>query len=1499
MRKLYLPLLLFLGIILTNVLSAQTVTVTVPVDGLVGSLRYTVNNAVAGDTILFSALTNNGNVNVSQGEIIIDKPLTFIGNDTTRTNVQGKNSHIFRITSADTVTFIGINFINASDDTLGGVMQSDSTRLFFSKCSFNGNSAVETGGVLYLNESDTDIDSCSFSNNQAFGRIVKQGGGVLAAINSDVVVNGSSFFNNHADSLAGSGGAVLNLDGANFTFNGCHFEKNTASRAGGAIEGNSGAGTLIVLNDCTLDSNMTGSSPGNGGAVHITGAGDIQVDGGSFTGNMAASEGGALWNGAGNMVVTGASIVGNTASGVGADQGGGGIYNLSGTLTVNGGTIISSNIADGAAGSGGGILNDAGATLIVDSVYIVKNVSNRAGGGIEDNSGSSSTVTLTKVYLDSNITNTSPGNGGGFHITGAGNAVITGGTANGNSAGQEGGAFWNGSGTMTITGTLIDGNLALGDKTDDGGAGIFNNGGVLEVLDGTVLSNNISNGLLSSGGAILSLDSSVTITNATITNNGANRAGGAIEIIDGELSINNSSITGNDVNGLAGSAMPGNGGALHITGAATINISGGTIANNIAAREGGGLWNQKNSTMTVGGGVRISGNIALGDESHDGGGGVFNNGGILVLNDAVIEDNHANGIAGSGGGVLNVDGGTVTGTGVMIRKNSAKRAGGGIEDVANASLSLTNATIDSNITASSPGNGGGIHITGATNVTLLGGSVSGNTASSEGGGLWNGTGIMNLAGVTVANNTASGDASNQGGGGIYNLRGVVLTQSNTVIENNVADGASGSGGGVLNDSAATLIMSQTVVRGNIASRAGGGIEDNSGASTAVSLIDVTLEANSTGSTPGNGGGLHVTGAGNVEMKRGVVRDNIAAAEGGGLWNGSGAMVVDSVLIENNEAQGAAADQGGGGIYNLSGVLVVSNATQINDNRATGASGSGGGILNDVGGTLTVDSSSFSGNSANRAGGALEDNSGAGTVVQLNQVDMVSNTLGTAPGNGGAVHITGPGDVNYIGGLLQENSAVEGGALWNGAGNMLVEGVTFNQNTASGNDADQGGGAIYNLSGTVTVKNAEFNENTATGTSGSGGAILNDMGAQLSVDSSSFDGNTSNRAGGAIEDNSRSNGVITITNSTFTNNITGSAPGNGGAIHITSSGFMDISNCMFSENVAEREGGALWNGSGEMNVVLTTLTNNEANGLGVDDGGAGLFNNGGIVNISQSTIDHNVSLGSGGGLMNFADGELTVEVSTISQNESAQAAGIASYGQLRLTNSTVVLNVASGNGGGVVHASDKSALIKGSIVAKNQATAGVDVGVTSGATLQSGGFNIIGNDDANLFTALGTDIEGSPASPVDPKINDTLKLNNGVTMTHATWCQSPGVNTGDASDMSNDQRGLAVFKDIRDIGAYELQDSCLVDGVDNFTANSNDVSFEMYPNPLQGNEVFISLSNSVKVQEVSLVDLSGKVLLKTQPNKEQVRMFVQGVSPGVYLVKVKCTQGVGVQKLVIR
>jgi hypothetical protein len=345
-------------------------------------------------------------------------------------------------------------------------------------------------------------------------------------------------------------------------------------------------------------------------------------------------------------------------------------------------------------------------------------------------------LNLTNVIFTSNTTSASPGNGGGLHITGAGDSNITGGSATGNIAAAEGGALWNGAGVMTVNGMIIDANTAQGVDADNGGGGVFNNGGTLNIVNGTSITNNLSTGASGSGGGLLSTAGDVSVSDSSFNGNSANRAGGAIELIDGTLTFTNSDMTNNDVNGTAGTAAPGNGGGLHVTGnSGLITISGSTVSGNEAAREGGGLWNQSGTFMNVDT-TTIDGNSSFGTAIDDGGAGIFNNGGMLEVTTSAISNNSASGATSSGGGIHNASGGDVMVMRSTISTNTANGAGAGIYNNG-ASFDLNAVTVAMNNALS---DGGGIQSETTTslkntlvvlNTGISGVDVNGNFVSND------------------------------------------------------------------------------------------------------------------------------------------------------------------------------------------------------------------------------------------------------------------------------------------------------------------------------------------------------------------------------------------------------------------------------------------------------------------------------------------------------------------------------------------------------------------------------------------------------------------------------------------------------------------------------------------------------------------------------------------------------------------------------------------------
>jgi CSLREA domain-containing protein len=596
----------------------------------------------------------------------------------------------------------------------------------------------------------------------------------------------------------------------------------------------------------------------------------------------------------------------------------------------------------------------------------------------------------------------------------------------------------------------------------------------------------------------------------------------------------------------------------------------------------------------------FSDNTATGDDSDQGGGAVYLEDGTLGVIGSTFIDNAAVGEAGSGGHLF-LERGTMTVLETLLQGGSATRAGGAIEIGAGGELNVLASVLALNSTGDGPGNGGAIHVTGSSDVLIDDSSILANVASAEGGGVWNNAGsTMVIRDSVIRNNIANGDLADQGGGGVFN-NGGDLTITGSDISLNVAAGEAGSGGNVFSTDGSVDIDGSTINRGT-AERAGGGVEIIEGD---VTIEGSTFDRNATGSAPGNGGGLHVTGGAEVEVRSSTFRNN-EASEGGALWNSAtGAMILQGNFFAANRATGDAADQGGGAVFNKGGTL-SSLGDIFRGNVADGASGSGGHVLT-VDGAVTIDDAVMLAGTASRAGGAVEI---IGGTLDMDNALFVDNETGEAPGNGGAIHVTADAATTITGSSFVNNIAsAEGGAIWNSAtGVMTLVGLSVEGNSAGGDAADQGGGGVFNNGGTLTISDSAFDANTATGAAGSGGHVLTVAG-DVVISGTAFEDGDAPRAGGAIE---IIEGLLDVIGSTFTANTTGDGPGNGGAIHATGAADILIDGSLFRENAAGNEGGAIWNSAaGILEVLSSGFFENEA-----PSGGA-LFSDGGLVFVGTA------------------------------------------------------------------------------------------------------------------------------------------------------------------------------------------------------------------------------------------------------------------------------------------
>ncbi len=259
-------------------------------------------------------------------------------------------------------------------------------------------------------------------------------------------------------------------------------------------------------------------------------------------------------------------------------------------------------------------------------------------------------------------------------------------------------------------------------------------------------------------------------------------------------------------------------------------ITAGQASGTYPANDGGGIYNTTNSSPSLAHLV-LSGNWAL----HDGGGMTDYDGCSPTMTDVVFTGNYA---SQKGGGLFNSIDSSPTLTEVAFTGNHASDGGGmynayssspALTDVtfANNTASLGGGMFNSNCTptltrvyfvANTAGEGGGMYsqAIAANGPTLVDVVFDGNTASIEGGGMYNASGNASLTNVTF-----SGNSADYGGGMLASDAYPTLT--NVTFSGNSADYGGGLYATYLNQSGRYPTLINVTFSGNSASGEGGGI----------------------------------------------------------------------------------------------------------------------------------------------------------------------------------------------------------------------------------------------------------------------------------------------------------------------------------------------------------------------------------------------------------------------------------------------------------------------------------------------------------------------------------------------------------------------------------------------------------------------------------------------------------------------------------------------------
>jgi hypothetical protein len=409
-----------------------------------------------------------------------------------------------------------------------------------------------------------------------------------------------------------------------------------------------------------------------------------------------------------------------------------------------------------------------------------------------------------------------------------------------------------------------------------------------------------------------------------------------------------------------------------------------------------------------------------------------------------------------------------------------------------------------------------------------------------------------------------------------------------------------------------------------------------------------------------------------------------------------------------------------------------------------------------------------------------------------------------------------------------------------------------------------GGAIY-AKGTVSLVHSTISGNSAIAFGGAYGGGVDAL--SLDAQYSTFDSNYATFPTGKLPSDGSvwegggahiGSGTTSITNSTFTNNKANGANNNqigsianGGGIFADGTAYVGastVSGC-FAGSHDKTQGGGIF-ASAALTLSHSIVSNNYGAGTDGSFGGglragslvagystihgntasagpygfSGLFEGGGMfvyqgsTQISNSTIDDNLSVGGGGGLFTVHS-NITLNSSTMSGNKGygdgsvlGAAGGIQMTGAaatLHISNSTIAFNTGGRTdaylGGGV--RAYGTVVIESSILANNATDAipsDLSCNCGTNAVKKISGANdlIMSIDPAGIAPPPGMIIVAT-----DPKLVP-LGNHGGETQTHALPPGSPAIGVGNnLGNFTKDQRGIGYPRlnaGAVDIGAYERQ-----------------------------------------------------------------------------------------------
>lgn len=277
--------------------------------------------------------------------------------------------------------------------------------------------------------------------------------------------------------------------------------------------------------------------------------------------------------------------------------------------------------------------------------------------------------------------------------------------------------------------------------------------------------------------------------------------GGGLLAENATVALTDVTVRGNRVDLVYGGKLGGGGVALV---GCTTTISGGSIEDNTVAGPSGAV-----AVPGLGGGI-----LAI-------------NGGSLTLSNTSVTGNSCTSIGGAAGGGISLNGTNTTLDHVTVERNTAGSVnnpsgynnfaseGGGIAALGGADLTVSYSTVGANYVYGPGASGAGISANGRLTVehSLLTDNHAKSPSLALGGGIYVSGGVLALSDSTVEGNKLY--TAGQGVGGGVNVRNSSASIiSATIVGNTGSTGTYGTGGVDLSEAAGANLIHNSIIAGN-------------------------------------------------------------------------------------------------------------------------------------------------------------------------------------------------------------------------------------------------------------------------------------------------------------------------------------------------------------------------------------------------------------------------------------------------------------------------------------------------------------------------------------------------------------------------------------------------------------------------------------------------------------------------------------------------------------